>query len=443
MAELTEAAALLQSGHAYRRRLGLREDSGPLVFAGFKAGGFSLYYDDEPYFHFDLEGRWQRVLIDGTHFLKALDASTEAIERVREGPNLVLKRRKLPFDEASLLDSQIRGRALDLLDRLASQGFAIESPADPAEPIPVEELREMLGRIASWDSAAWFRQRETYLGTYGPLPFSPPSCPSPIVLQATLGQANGWGFGGGLAAEPYTRSLSEFEEHARTVADLFGRRAALARGIVLAGRDLFQRPASEIEPYLKITTKVFPISDQELRPRYRDRPEDEPLLDGIYAFLDDFSPPRPDQAGFERLQAWGLRRLDLGIESGDLETREIYGKTWMDDDLRNTVSDLKGAGIAVSLVLLVGSGGREHKDRHAEGSVRLVDSLAIGSGDLVYLVDALEAGGDSGRDLLRRKALTPLDAEQQARELREFREKLAPIAKHRGFKVAPYKLQKQ
>ena len=301
----------------------------------------------------------------------------------------------------------------------------------------------MLDRIASWDAAAWFRQRETYLGTYGPLPFLPPSCPSPIVLQATLGHATGWGFGAGETAEPYVRSIAEFEEHARTVAALLGQRAAQARGIVIAGGDLLRRPASAIAPYFETAASVFPIASPERRPRFRDRPDDAPWLDGLYVFLDDFAPPRPDREGFVLLRDWHLRRADLGVESGDPEVRELYGKTWSDEDLLTVVSDLKGAGVAISLVLLVGSGGAENAVRHAAASVRLVDSLPLGREDLVFLLDALEAGGVSGRDLLHHKGLTPLVGEAYDRVLSDVRASLVPIAKARGFKVVPYSLQKQ
>lgn len=439
----TEAACLLESGAAYRRRLGLRDPSGALTFAGFKPGGFSLYCDDAPYFHFDLEGRWQRALVDGVHYLKGLDAATEAIERVREGSNLVLHRRRLPFAEAGQLDERIRALALDLADGLATGRLEPVAPAAPAVAIDPGDLRAMLDRIGGWDAAAWFRQREAYVAAYGPLPFLPPSCPSPIVLQATVGHATGWGFGGGETAEPWTRSVAEFESHARAVAALLGRRAAQARGLVLAGGDLLRRPADEVAPYFEVAAALFPIAGPDRRPRLSERPDDEPLLDGLYAFLDDLAPPRPDRDGFARLRDWHLRRVDLGVESGDPEVRALYGKTWADADLRETVADLKAAGIAASVVLLVGAGGAENADRHALASSRLIESLPLDRGDLVYLLDALEGGGEAGRDLLRHHGLTPLVGEAVARAAGDLRERLAAVAKGRGFKVVPYSLQKQ
>ena len=111
----TEAACLLETGALYRKRIGLERTAGDgdPTFAGFKHGAFSLYFGDEPIYHFDLEGRWQRAYIEGIHYLKGLDAEVHAIDRVREGANLVLHRRKLSFGEAGDLDARIRSVALD------------------------------------------------------------------------------------------------------------------------------------------------------------------------------------------------------------------------------------------------------------------------------------------------------------------------------------------
>src|SRR4051812_6325806 len=110
MAQTTEAACLLQTGAMYPRRVGLRPTSGEgeIVFAGFKPGAFSLYFGDEPIAHVDLEGRWQRAFLRGTHYLKGLDTATVALDRVREGANLVLRRRSLDFAETTDLDASIR-----------------------------------------------------------------------------------------------------------------------------------------------------------------------------------------------------------------------------------------------------------------------------------------------------------------------------------------------
>jgi hypothetical protein len=433
----TEAACLLDHGQAYRRRAGLRQPSGELVFAGFKPGGFSLYFGDLPYYHFDLEGRWQRALVGGVHYLKSLDASAESIERVRrgeaEGGGLSLRRRALPFAEARDLDESIRATALDLLDALDSGRLAVEAPPAPASAIDREGLRAMLERVAGWDADAWFRQREAYLGTYGPLPILPPSCPAPIVLQAALGHASGRPFGGAGPAEPYLRTPDEFEAHAREVARLLGRRAALARGVVIAGGDFLRRSADEAAPYFEAAARVFPLSGGA-RPRLSDRPEEAPWLDGVYAFLDDPAPPRPDREGFARLRALGLKRVDVGVESPSPEVRAAFGRGWADGDLRDLIADLHAAGIGVGVLLLAGAGRGASGEADADATTGWVSGLGLGRDDHLYLLDADELAAAPGRG--------PVAADRGDR-LAASRRALTPLARASGFKVVPYTLEKQ
>src|SRR5437764_7578371 len=175
----TEAACLLEQGALYRRRIGLEPvaRAGEAIFAGFKHGAFSVYFGDAPIYHFDLEGRWQRAFVDGLHYLKGLDAVVQVIDRVREGPNLVLKRRTLDSAEAIDFDAQVRTVASELISDLDTGRLRRrEPPADKAQPLLDEELRDFLERISGWNAAAWFAHRERYLATYGPLPFLPPEC---------------------------------------------------------------------------------------------------------------------------------------------------------------------------------------------------------------------------------------------------------------------------
>ena len=81
-----------------------------------------------------------------------------------------------------------------------------EPPAGKAMPLGNDELQDFLERIGRWDTAAWFAHRERYTATYGPLPFLPPECQNAVVLQATLGHAEGRTFGLSSPAEPYVRS---------------------------------------------------------------------------------------------------------------------------------------------------------------------------------------------------------------------------------------------
>ncbi len=145
MGHQTEAACLLESGALYARRVLLCPASGDPIFVGFKAAAFSLYFGDAPIYHFDLEGRWQRAFVDGTHYLKGLDTTVQAIDRIREGENLVLRRRTLGFAEASDLDGRVRSAALGVLEALGSGWLERVEPPSRARPLPSDELRAVPG----------------------------------------------------------------------------------------------------------------------------------------------------------------------------------------------------------------------------------------------------------------------------------------------------------
>lgn len=427
MAHVTEAACLLDSGVVYGSRVLLKPATGDPVFAGFKAGVFSLYCGDAPVFHFDLEGRWQKVFLDGRHCLKGLDTRVQAVERSRQGPSLILTRRALPYAEASDLDALVRSSAIDLAADLDAGRYERLDPPATARPLALEELRTFLDAATRWDAAAWFALRERYLDTYGtlPLPLLPPDCTTPLVLQATLGDESGRTFGGAPAARFHARTLTEFATHLGDVSRLFGRRVVQCRQVFLAGADALRRPLDEVAGYLELATRAFPV-DPGLGPRRPDTGEDaQPRLDGVHAFLDRFDPPLPDCKGWTELRSQGLTRVSLGIESGDPAVRAMLGKSWTTEALVSLVANLKAAAIGVGVILLVGAGGVEHDDdRQAEATAALLHKLPLGAGDLVSLLDASDLPGPDN--------FTPL---APAARLADLRARLAPL-KARKVRVA-------
>jgi hypothetical protein len=418
MAHVTEAACLLESGAKYPERIGLRPSNGDPIFAGFKQGAFSLYFGDDPIYHFDLEGRWQRAFVAGTHYLKGLDTTTQAIDRVREGDNLVLKRRTLSIAEASKFDARVRATALELIAALDAGRLDRVSPPPKAEPLDFDKLRRFLEQVARWDASAWSSHRTEYDATYGPLPFVPPHGINAILLQATLGDESGRSFGGGQGGEYHVRSPEEFEEHVRRVFRLLGRRVEQCRDVFLAGSDVLRQPPDAVSAYL----------------------ERVPAAGAIQAFLEDFRAPRPDRATWQRWSELNLRRITLGVESGDPGIRGLYGKVWQDEDLQTLVADLRASELIIGLIVLVGAGGAEHAGRHVEATADLIQSLDLGPGGFAALVDAHELC-----DLEQGPALgvTPLSLQARLDQLATLRERLGSRRTGRKVKVVPYSLEKQ
>ena len=422
----SEAACLLDKGALYTRREGLQWEGRDLIFAGFKQGAFSLYFGDAPIYHFDLDGRWQRAYLRDRHFIRRLDGAVHEVDRVREGANLVMRRRLLGADEARRIDEEVQAVAQGLLADLAEgRGVRHDPPDGRARPIGDRELREFLARITSWDADAWAALKSRYERVYRPVAFLPPDCPNAVVLQATIGDREGRSFAAGPVREHHVRSRAEFEAHVRDVAGLLGRRSAQGRGAYLAGADLLRLPAGDVLAYLEAVAEGL-------------RDEEGPAVDDVHAFLDDFQEPILDLADLRAARERRLTRIAIGIESGAPEVRRAYGKDWCDADLQAFVADAKAAGIELSVMTLVGAGGRARRSEHLERTRRLIESLLLTRGDLVFLMDERELSDPASAP----RDGEPLDEEGWREQLERLRQGLSGL-RERGVKVVPYSMVKQ
>jgi hypothetical protein len=428
MAQQTEALCLLQSGASYVARSGLEPLEGDTIFAGFKAGAFSLYFGDEPIYHFDLDGRWQRAFIGGIHYRKGFDTRVQAIERIREGVNLVLRRRTLSEEEARDIDAGIRAAAMDLASA-TSAGLRWLDPPPSARPLSPEELREFLERVSRWDAAAYLAQRELFTSLYRRERLTFPEAAQSVLLQPS--------FDGSVALSEFAEQ--RFAAHASRVAALWGRRLVQAKTALLDADGMWRLPVEAIVRMFQVASRTFPLRGSPPI----DSSAATHVLDGVIGFLDDFHPNLPDVPSWRTLAGHGLSRMILSIASADPDVRSLRGQTWCDEDLRELVAKLSQADVAMSVVLWLGTGGHENADREFERATALIPSLDLPNGALVYLVDSREAVGDATAELLESRGLTPVRGSEYESLVARYRTRLASLRIERGVKVAPYSLEKQ
>jgi hypothetical protein len=228
------------------------------------------------------------------------------------------------------------------------------------------------------------------------------------------------------------RSSVELEAHARAVAGLLGRRLAQCRRVFLAGADFLHRPIAESGACLEAVARVLPLAPASDRPRKpSERPVDEVELKGIDVALDTPCPPLPDRDGWALLRDRGLGRVTLTVASGDPEVRLGHGQAWTDAELAAFTAD-RGP-TPLNVLLLVGAGGRARADAHVAASARLLNSLALAKGDIVYLVEAADLGAVPGEPLSE----PALEAQRAA-----LKGELAPLGE-RGVKVLGYSREKE
>jgi hypothetical protein len=454
MAHLTEAACLIEQGAMFPRRQGFRDPAGSTVLMGFKPGACSIYFDDAPIYHFDLEGRWQRAFIEadlsapdtpknlagvpGTHYLKSLDTSTVGLMRVREANEIKIQRRTLGYAETVDLDESIRSMAMTLHARIASG--ELQPVAPPSEgrtagkAVDTADLLDFLERIADRDSSAWSGQKQQFMGTFGPLPMSPPGSPGLMVIQATMGDVSepAIGFGGARTTPIHVRTDEEFKKHLQQVVSLWGRRLPQARGIYLAGSDLLHQPMPVVLNYLDQISEAISGSSIDILARVID-PVQRPQKSDISLMTHRLDGPAPTVEMLEEYRKRGVTHLTIGVESLNQTVRRTYGRSWTNQDLVQWIQNAKEASLPLSMVLLIGAGGIDQPEDQAE-TISVLDELPWSEGTVIYLLDAAETVDGTPNE--------PSIAESNAAALHSMRAELATALKPRKVKVAHYTLEK-
>lgn len=117
---------------------------------------------------------------------------------------------------------------------------------------------------------------------------------------------------------------------------------------------------------------------------------------------------------FRRLRAAGLRRIHMGMESGDDTVLELLCKGTDSAAIIRAGSAIKAAGIELSEYYLVGAGGQEHSAAHALNSARTVSEF---SPDFLRLRTLVPVPGTPLYDDFRSGKFVPLSPHQALREI--------------------------
>ena len=125
---------------------------------------------------------------------------------------------------------------------------------------------------------------------------------------------------------------------------------------------------------------------------------------------------------WQRIAAAGITRIHSGLESGDPVTLREIRKGVGPEAAATAFRHVMGAGIELSVYLMVGVAGLERSREHAEGSATVLNRA---SPDFVRLRTFVPALGTEWCERWQRAELTLLDAYQALRETRHLVERLA------------------
>lgn len=290
-------------------------------------------------------------------------------------------------------------------ERLLRSFDAWEWVGAPPEAGERAALRAALSRSAAFTLEAAARDAERFAATYAPIGILPPDHYLSLVLQATEGCSFNSCTFCELYQRPYrVRTVSEFGAHIEAVRTLFGAGLPLrASAIFLAAANALAVPMARLVPLFEEIARRLP-----------------PPPRGIHAFVDGFTGEKKSVADYRRLRALGLRRVYLGLESGDDALLAFVRKPATSGQVIETVARLKAAGVHVAPIVLVGLGGRPGAAGHVRETARVLNALALGPDDLVYFSDLVDEPGAAYPEAARAAGLVPLDAGERAQQRREI-----------------------
>jgi radical SAM superfamily enzyme YgiQ (UPF0313 family) len=131
---------------------------------------------------------------------------------------------------------------------------------------------------------------------------------------------------------------------------------------------------------------------------------------------------KKSRAEWERIAAAGITRIHSGLESGDAETLRKIDKGVDPEAAALAFNHVMGAGIELSVYLMVGVAGVERWREHAEGSAEVLNRA---SPDFVRLRTFVPMLGTEWCERWQKGELTLLDAHQALAETRLLVERLS------------------
>jgi hypothetical protein len=370
----------------YTAGLQARLTGGERVYVALSAFELALYFENDLALHYDLKGRLTKVATPDYHRRRALSHRVLATRRrsVEQGGGI--ERRVLPAEDADLLVNEAHENVVHVMDELQRNLIGLEY----AKPGPGQALAEILPALdlaVKFDLQAARRDAERFHSIYGRVAVLPPDQYNALVLQATEGCA----YSCCLFCELYRgvfygrKTPAQFAEHVNDAIAYHGRTLRARRSIFLGEANALTLAHEDLVGIFRVLGENFelPPETEEFVPAswwlgHTTR------FDGVSTFLDAFTGPRRTAAEFEQLRELGLRRVYVGLETGDDELLKWLCKPATSASIAQCVTNLKNAGLTVGVIALLGAGGHEFAEAHTRATARLINQLPLGCNDFIY-----------------------------------------------------------
>jgi hypothetical protein len=348
-------------------------------------------------FSFDYAGRLWTALVDDISYRRGLNGKMVAKWQLPAGGR---DRRWLTRAESADLEEQARCLAADLAHDLRDKDQSITNT------LPSDRLILGLGRAALFNQERIQADLEGYTQVYQPVGILPPDQYMAVVLQLT----EGCSFNTCTFCDFYRdrrfriKTPQNFASHIRQVHDFLGDGLSLRRTIFLGDANALVTPMPRLLPLIDLIHAEFDVEN----------------LGGLFAFLDGFSGEKKTVDDYRRLADLGMKRIYIGMESGNPELLQFLKKPGEPGDMVRAVQAMKSGGIPLGIIVLLGAGGREYARQHVQDTIAVLNRMELDADDLLYFSELIEDEGmQYTRDayLARLQPLTPEERIEQGEQI--------------------------
>ena len=351
--------------------------------------------DADEIFSYDRAGRLFAAWIAQRFYRRGLDGRVLEKHSTRAGGRRIGHRRILtPHEADRLVDHAAAGSAAALSALGRGEAELLWTAA--TTPSMGEALR-LAAAGAAFDAEAAHRDAGRFAEVYSPVGILPPDQYLALVVQVTEGcQWNRCTFC------PFYRGVSfraksglELDAHIRAVTAYLGDGLSLRHSLFLGEANALCLPTEDL--LLRFDLVRTWLAPNGGGPR------------AMYAFLDIFTGRKKTAQEFAELRAHGLRRVYLGVETGDDGLLAFLNKPQRGADALDLVLTLKAAGLAVGVIVMAGIGGDRYERSHVTRTLALLNAMPLSAGDLIYLSAFIVPPGTEYERRAAIRGIAPLD----------------------------------
>ncbi|MFC1785382.1 radical SAM protein [Candidatus Neomarinimicrobiota bacterium] len=354
-----------------------------------KSNAFNIFVKPENnLWTFDLEGRLVGMFVDGENYRRTLN--NNFYHKSRYTKNCTTFREIHEIQQDNILS------LINKYQLLLNNKFELS-----------KSFKNIISNIRKMDYSALQQSAKEFSKIYLPISILPPDQYMSLVIQLTEGcNYNQCTFCNFYRDRPFKiKSVNDLELHLSKVKSFFGKGINLRKSIFLADANAIAVPQNRLIEGLELIRNKFP------------------QFNNYYSFIDVFTGFIKSTNDFKQIKSHGIKRVYLGVESGNNELMLFLNKHQLNKDIIELTHNLKKSDINVGIILLIGAGGSKYSKEHLSDSIKLLEQLPLSKGDIIYLSELYETNSSYKKSMAEHNISLP--ARQEIRQWsNEFKSEL-------------------